>query len=147
MCRRMNNRHLLIPSMLMLMLSALTVRLFAGNVKHEDKLSITAETLAVLIRANIAMTIFDARTGSHDDGRRIPGAIQMAPDASAGAIARHVTDKDRLIVVYCKDPLCPNFAVLSANLRRLGYRNVLEFPDGIVGWLKTFPAAEKSAGR
>ncbi len=116
--------------------------IYAGRpeVKHEERLSITTEILEIMIRANTPMTILDARTGSHDDGRRIPGAVQMAPNAAADAIARVIGSKDRLVVAYCKDPQCPNYAILASHLRELGYRNVLENPEGIEGWAKAHPA-------
>lgn len=111
----------------------------AGCSRHaatgQSHLQISSAVLATLIRAEAPVTLFDARTGSHDDGRRIPGATSLAPDAPADEIAKRVGSKDRLIVTYCKDPACPNFVALAAHLRQLGYKNVLENPAGIEGWV------------
>jgi len=101
---------------------------------YNPSYTITTATLAALIRAGVPMVIFDARTGTHNDGRRIPGAVAMPPDASAEQVARLVNSKQTLIITYCKDPECPSASALAANLRKLGYANVLENPGGIDGW-------------
>ncbi len=104
------------------------------EVNGQPHLQVGSAVLATLIRAGVPMTLFDVRTGTHDDGRRIPGATSLPPDAPADEIAKRVGSKDRLVVTYCKDPACPNFAALAAHLRQLGYTNVLENPAGIEGW-------------
>jgi rhodanese-related sulfurtransferase len=121
-------------SALCILVSAFATACSRAPVQHDEQRSISTLTLATLLRAGVPMTLLDARTGTHDDGRRIPRAVQVAPDASAEDIARKVPSKDALVITYCKDPECPNFAKLAAHLRALGYQNVLEDPEGIEGW-------------
>jgi rhodanese-related sulfurtransferase len=80
------------------------------------------------------MVIIDARSGKYDDGRRIPGAGNLAANASPEEVARLVKSKDQLVVTYCSNPKCPASGMLADNLRKQGYKNVIEYPFGIQGW-------------
>ncbi len=44
--------------------------------------------------------------------------------------------KDALIVSYCVNPQCPASRMLAAKLIKLGYTRVLEYPQGIDGWVR-----------
>ncbi|HOX39760.1 MAG TPA: rhodanese-like domain-containing protein [Candidatus Brocadiia bacterium] len=108
------------------------------NGETPESLPIAAEvstaTLAVMVRAGVPVVILDARTGKYDDGRRIPGAKSLSPEAKPEEMAKVAGDKKGLIVTYCAGVKCPASRKLAEKLRSLGYANVLEYTEGIQGW-------------
>ena len=98
--------------------------------------TVSADALAAIIRSKAAV-VLDARSGKYDDGRRIPGAKSLASNATDAAVVATVgADKSVLVVTYCSNLKCPASKRLATSLRRLGYTNVLEYPEGIDGWAK-----------
>ena len=95
---------------------------------------INTSALKILIDSGTPITLLDARTGKFDDGRRIPGALSLAPDAKDEEIQSMLKSKDALIVTYCANLKCPLSRTLAGKLRALGYKHVLEYPYGIEGW-------------
>lgn len=80
------------------------------------------------------MVILDARTGKWDDGKRIPGAKTLSAGDSDEKIAEMLPNKSALIVTYCGGVKCPASNQLAERLKKLGYTNILEYPEGIAGW-------------
>jgi len=107
--------------------------------------AITTEALASLLRAKTPLTVLDARTGKYDDGRRVPGAKALAPVAKDEEVAALLPDKTALIVTYCAGLKCPASHMLSEKLRGMGYVNVLEYHEGIEGWVAAGNAVEQAA--
>ncbi len=106
----------------------------APMMAQKDKPDINTAVLSTLMHSGVPVAILDARTGKYDDGRRIPGARALSPEAGAEEAARLIPSKDALVVTYCANLHCPASARLAAHLRKLGYVNVLEYPYGIDGW-------------
>ena len=100
--------------------------------------------LKALIDSGTPLVILDARTGKYDDGVRIPGAGSLAPNAAAAEAAKVIKSKDQLVVTYCSNPKCPASGKLAGNLRGQGYKNVVEYPFGIQGWVKAGNPTEKA---
>lgn len=110
------------------------VKAAAHDAKNEATLSTTA--LAALLRAKVPLVLLDARTGKFDDGRRIPGAKSLSAAATADQAAALVKTKETLVVTYCSNLKCPASGYLAKRLATLGYKNVVEYPNGIEGWAK-----------
>lgn len=73
----------------------------------------------------------DVRTREEYDQGHIPGAI-LIPDYEVGEKAGEIlTDKDQLILVYCRSGRRSKNA--AEILAALGYTNVREF-GGIIDW-------------
>lgn len=96
---------------------------------------INTAALAALVRAKSPVTILDARSGKFDDGKRIPGAGQLSPQASDEDIAKALPDKKATIITYCAGVKCPASKALADTLKKHGYENVIEYPEGIAGWI------------
>jgi rhodanese-related sulfurtransferase len=96
---------------------------------------INASALRTLIDSGVALTLVDARTGKYDDGRRIAKAINLSPEAKDADIESALPSKDALIVTYCANVKCQASRMLAARLMALGYKRILEYPQGIEGWL------------
>ena len=105
---------------------------------------INTEALEALMRVKTPMTILDARAGKYDDGNRLPGAKALAPDAAAEQVMTMVPDKQALVVTYCANLKCPASHMLGERLRKLGYGNVLEYHEGIEGWMAAGNTVEKA---
>jgi rhodanese-related sulfurtransferase len=58
-------------------------------------------------------------------------------------VAEILPDKSELVVTYCANLKCPASRMLAAHLRKLGYKNVLEYPQGIDGWVASGYKVEK----
>ena len=104
---------------------------------------VNTEGLATLIQSKVPLKLFDARSGKYDDGQRIPGAQQLSADADEAVIATAIPDKSALVVTYCAGVKCPASKALSDRLKKLGYTNVIEYPQGISGWLEAGKAVDK----
>jgi rhodanese-related sulfurtransferase len=107
--------------------------------------TITTDALAALIRSGIPLTILDARSGKYDDGRRIPGAQSLSAADDEATIAKVAGNKKGLIVTYCSNLKCPASKQLATRLRKIGYTNVVEYPNGIAGWAEAGKAVQKAA--
>jgi rhodanese-related sulfurtransferase len=97
---------------------------------------IGTHTLQALLAAGTKVTVLDARSGKYDDGRRVPGATALATGSTAEQAAAVIPSKDSLVVTYCSNLQCPASGMLAANLKKLGYKNILEYSAGIEGWAK-----------
>lgn len=96
--------------------------------------TIDTEGLKQLLLSGEPVAVVDARSGKHDDGQRIPGAVSLAATASDKTIARVLPDKHAKIVTYCSNQRCPASSNLAKRLVQMGYTNVHKYPDGIAGW-------------
>ena len=96
---------------------------------------VNTEALAAMLRAKVPMTVVDARTGKYDDGRRVPGAKALSPVATPEVVTAVLPDKTALVVTYCAGLKCPASHQLGEKLRSMGYVNVLEYHEGIEGWV------------
>jgi len=103
---------------------------------------VNTEALATLIQSKVPLKIFDARSVKYDDGQRITGAQQLSPDADEAVITKAIPDKSQLVVTYCAGLKCPASKALADRLKKLGYTNVIEYPQGIAGWLEAGKAVD-----
>jgi len=108
----------------------------AEGYKHID---LAAVKVAV---AEGKTVILDARAGKWDDGKRIPGAKQLAPEEAVAKAATMIPAKDSRVIVYCTNLHCPASKHLAEALVKLGYTGVEKYPDGIEGWIAAGNAVE-----
>ena len=106
-----------------------------GQDKENDQgavyVNITAEEAKQIIDTEEDYIILDVRTQEEYDQGHIPDAI-LIPDTEVEAKAEEVlTDKDQLILVYCRSGRRSKLA--SEILVELGYTNIKEF-GGIIDW-------------
>ena len=108
--------------------------------------TLSTSTLKVLLDAKILVVLLDARAGGKwDDGRRLPGAKPLPPNATAQQAAAAIGSTDALVVTYCGGPKCPLSHRLFERLKGFGYKNLLEYPGGIAGWFGPAEKAKKPA--
>ena len=103
----------------------------AENNREAVYVNITAEEAKKIMDAEEGYIILDVRTQEEYDQGHIPGAI-LIPDTEVEVTAEDVlTDKDQLILVYCRSGRRSKLA--SEILVELGYTNIKEF-GGIIDW-------------
>ena len=103
--------------------------------KPDAAAEISTSTLKALIASKAEVHVLDARSGKWDDGKRIPGAKSLAAGVDKEKVSELLPSKDALVVTYCSNLKCGASRKLAKHLRSLGYENVLEYPEGIAGWI------------
>ena len=93
--------------------------------------NITAEEAKQIMDSEEGYIILDARTQEEYDEGHIPGATQISHEEIAEKAEQVLTDKDQLILVYCRSGRRSKIA--AESLVELGYTNIKEF-GGILDW-------------
>ncbi len=120
---------------LFLILLAVMLLTACGQANENDQgavyMNITAEEAKEIMDSQEGYIILDVRTQEEYDESHIPGAI-LIPNTQIEARAEEVlTDKDQLILVYCRSGRRSKMA--AEILVELGYTNIREF-GGIINW-------------
>ena len=120
---------------LVFLLLAVMMLTACGQDKENDQgavyVNITAEEAKQIMDTEEGYIILDVRTQEEYDQGHIPGAI-LIPHTEIEARAEEVlTDKDKLILVYCRSGRRSKIA--AEALAELGYTNIKEF-GGIIDW-------------
>ena len=106
-----------------------------GQAKENDReavyVNITAEEAKAIMDTEEGYVILDTRTREEYDQGHIPGAIQISHDEITEKAEEVLTDKDQLILVYCRSGRRSKIA--AEALVELGYTNIKEF-GGIIDW-------------
>ena len=106
-----------------------------GQDKENDQgvvyLNITAEEAKEIMDTEEGYIILDVRTQDEFDETHIPGAILIPHDEITEKAEDLLTDKDQLILVYCRSGRRSKLA--AEALVELGYTNIKEF-GGIIDW-------------
>ena len=94
--------------------------------------NITAEEAKQIMDSEEGYIILDVRTQEEYDQGHIPGAIVISHEKISEKAEEVLTDKDQLILVYCRSGRRSKIA--AEALVELGYTNIKEF-GGIIDWL------------
>ncbi len=93
--------------------------------------NITAEEAKKIMDSQEGYVILDTRTQEEFEEGHIPGAILIPYDAITEKAETMLTDKNQLILVYCRSGRRSKLA--AEDLVKLGYTNIKEF-GGIIDW-------------
>ena len=118
------------------LIALLTFTLPFGCVGCSDSGSATYEQISgaeakALMDSESGYIIIDARTQEEYDEGHIPEAIMIPEYEIADRAEKELSDKDQLILVYCRSGRRSKIA--AEELVKLGYTNVKEF-GGIIDW-------------
>ena len=120
---------------LILLLLAVMMLTACGQDKENDQgavyVNITAEEAKQIMDTEEGYIILDVRTQEEYDEGHIPGAIVISHDEIVEKSEEVLTNKDQLILVYCRSGRRSKLA--SEALVELGYTNIKEF-GGIIDW-------------
>ena len=101
------------------------------NKQEAAYVNITAQQAKEIMDSQEGYIILDARTQEEYDESHIPGAILIPYDEILEKAESMLTDKDQLILVYCRSGRRSKLA--AEDLQKLGYTNIKEF-GGIIDW-------------
>ena len=96
--------------------------------------ALTTGEIKALLDSGKPVVLLDARTGQFDDGKRLPGAKGLSPEATEEQALKAAGAKDAQIVAYCSGLKCPASKKLAERLAALGFTNVRVYPEGMEGW-------------
>ena len=120
---------------LVFLLLAVMLLTACGQDKENDQgavyVNITAEEAKQIMDTEEGYIILDVRTQEEYDQGHIPGAILISHEEIAEKAEDVLTNKDQLILVYCRSGRRSKIAVEA--LVELGYTNIKEF-GGIIDW-------------
>ena len=120
---------------LIFLLLAVMMLTACGQDKENDQgavyVNITAEEAKRIMDSEEGYIILDVRTQEEYDEGHIPGAIVISHEEIAEKAEKVLTDKDQLILVYCRSGRRSKIA--AEALVELGYTNIKEF-GGIIDW-------------
>ena len=120
---------------LIFLLLAVMLLTACGQDKENDQgavyVNITAEEAKQIMDSEEGYIILDVRTQEEYDEGHIPGAIVISHEEIAEKAEDVLTDKDQLILVYCRSGRRSKIA--AEALVELGYTNIKEF-GGIIDW-------------
>ena len=120
---------------LILLLLAAVLLTACGQDKENNQgavyVNITAEEAKQIMDSEEGYIILDVRTQEEYDQGHIPGAIVISHEEIAEKAEEVLTDKDQLILVYCRSGRRSKLA--AEALVELGYTNIKEF-GGIIDW-------------
>ena len=106
-----------------------------GQDKENDQgavyVNITADEAKQIMDNEEGYIILDVRTQEEYDEGHIPGAIVISHEEIAEKAEKMLTEKDQLILVYCRSGRRSKIA--AEALVELGYTNIKEF-GGIIEW-------------
>ena len=94
-------------------------------------MNITAQEAKQIMDSEEGYIILDTRTQEEYDEAHIPGAIVIPHDEITDRVEEELTDKDQLLLVYCRSGRRSKLA--AEALVELGYTNIKEF-GGIIDW-------------
>ena len=119
-----------------LILFLLTAMLLTGcgqtnQTQEAVYMNITAEEAKQIMDSEEGYIILDTRTQAEYDEGHIPGAIVISHDEITEKAEEVLTDKNQLILVYCRSGRRSKLA--AEALVKLGYTNIKEF-GGIIDW-------------
>ena len=120
---------------LVFLLLAVMMLTACGQDKENDQgavyVNITAEEAKQIMDSEEGYIILDVRTQEEYDQGHIPGAIVISHEEITEKAEEVLTDKDQLILVYCRSGRRSKIA--AEALAELGYTNIKEF-GGIIDW-------------
>ena len=120
---------------LIFLLLAVMLLTACGQDKENDQeavyVNITAEEAKQIMDSEEGYIILDVRTQEEYDEGHIPGAILIPNTEIKVRAVEELTDKDQLILVYCRSGRRSKLA--AEILVELGYPNIKEF-GGIIDW-------------
>ena len=120
---------------LIIFLLAVMTLTACGQDKENDQgavyVNITAEEAKEIMDTEEGYIILDVRTQEEYDEGHIPGAVVISHEEIAEKAEEVLTDKDQLILVYCRSGRRSKIA--AEALAELGYTNIKEF-GGILDW-------------
>jgi len=95
---------------------------------------ISAGELKKKIDAAEDFVLIDVLGKESFDAKHIPKSINIPSTEIGIRSMKELPDKNKEIIVYCASRECEASPNAARKLEKLGYRNVVDFEDGLAGW-------------
>ena len=96
--------------------------------------TVTADTLVNLLKSGSDIALIECRRARQKTDLRIPGALVICDDVAVASLTDQLPARDRLLVIY-PGLEGGDVAAMATAFRELGFQSILEYQDGIQGWL------------
>ena len=93
------------------------------------------------LQAQDNIILIDVREDHEWDNSRIPNSIHIGRGILERDIAKHISDKNTEIILYCGGGF--RSALAAINLQKMGYTNVFSINSGIRDWQESGYTLEK----
>lgn len=93
------------------------------------------------LQAQDNIILIDVREDHEWDNSRIPNSIHIGRGILERDIAKHISDKNTEIILYCGGGFRSVLAAI--NLQKMGYTNVFSMDGGIRDWQESGYTLEK----
>jgi len=107
--------------------------------------SVSAVYIKKLIDEKAAYTLVDARPKRVADKGMIPTAINISDTEFDKRVDKLPADKAQLLIYYCGGLECVLSEKSAEKARKLGYTNVVTYPEGYPEWEKLYAASQSAA--
>lgn len=111
-------------------------------VKNGGAVSVSAAYINKLINDKAPYLLIDARPKRVADKGMIPTAINISDSEFEKAVDKLPADKATPLIFYCGGLDCVLSDNSAGKARKLGYTNVLTYPEGYPEWEKLYGAAK-----
>lgn len=95
---------------------------------------ITRQGLETLLTSGEPFKLVEALPLKYYQEEHLPQALNLPLEQLAKLASELLPEKTELVVTYCASVSCENSATAAAQLRQLGYTNVLEYREGKADW-------------
>jgi len=96
--------------------------------------TITTKELKEKIDSGEGFKLVDVLSKESFDSRHVPNSINIPGSEIDERAPKELPDKDEEIIVYCASSTCQASPNAAKKLEELGYKNVIDFEDGLAGW-------------
>lgn len=107
--------------------------------------SVSAVYIKKLIDEKATYTLVDARPKRVADKGMIPTAINISDTEFDKHVDKLPADKAQLLIYYCGGLECVLSDKSADKARKLGYTNVVTYPEGYPEWEKLYAASQSAA--
>lgn len=96
--------------------------------------TITAKELKKKLDGKKDFILIDVLSKESFDAKHIPGSINIPVGEIEQNAPKEFPDKGKEIIVYCASESCQASPNAARKLKEMGYKNVVDFEEGLAGW-------------
>jgi len=96
--------------------------------------TINAQELKKKMEEQPEVPIINVLPKEYFDKKHIPGSKNIPEAELEERAPKELPDKEKEVIVYCASTECQASPRSGEKLEEMGYTNVIDFEDGVVGW-------------
>ena len=103
-------------------------------IKIYSEILINAKELKEKIESGHDFILIDVLSKNSFEARHIKNSINIPLEELGEMAPEQLPNKNKEIIVYCASKTCPASPTAARKLEEMGYKNVIDFEDGLTGW-------------